>query len=278
LRLLRTLRAEKFTHVFDQDNNDRTALLTRITGAPFRATLHLETVRRHFPKFYTHTAFVRTDDYHSRSITETYLSLLAPADVPVQTREIRLLPRAEDLKATRAFATGPSPKILLHPGSRSPFRIWPAENFAAVCDRLHRELDTRVSIVSGPAEQSLVDTICTLARNPPARIAALNVPQFAALASQFDAFLCHDSGPMHLAAAVGTPVIALFGSQNATVWGPVGDRHSVLQAPLPCRTCVSPGACIPGDSYRNYCVRNITVDQVVAAVREKTAIKGPARR
>ncbi|MEO7412958.1 MAG: glycosyltransferase family 9 protein [Opitutaceae bacterium] len=275
LRLLRGLRAAKFTHVFDQDNNDRTAILTRLTGAPFRATLQLETVARHLPAFYTHTVAVRFDDYHSRSITETYLSLLAAAEVPLVSREIRLLPRPEDLLATRPQANRSSPKILLHPGSRSAFRIWPAENFAAVCDRLQGERRVQVSVVGGPAEQPLVEAICRDAKTAPARIAGtLSVPEFAALASQFDLMLCHDSGPMHLAAAVGTTIVALFGSQNATVWGPVGAQHTVLQAPQPCENCVSPGECIRGDSYRNYCVRRITVEEVFNAVVAKLAAKG----
>ena len=272
---LRALRRGGFTHVFDLDNNDRTALLTRLTGASFRATLHLEKVRRHFPSFYTHTAFVRTDDYHSRSITETYLSLLATAAVPIATREVRLVPRAEDLSFTRAFAAAPSPRILVHPGSRSPYRLWPAENFAAVCDRLQRELGAQVSIVGGPAEAQLIEAICRSAKIAPSRIpASLNVPQFTALASQFDVMLCHDSGPMHLAAAVGTPVVALFGSQNTQVWGPVGNRHTLLQAPLPCQNCIRPAECVPGDSYRNYCVRNLSVPQVFTALQEKMISQG----
>ena len=272
LRLLRTLRRAGFTHVFDLDNNDRTALLTRVTGAPFRATLHLETVRRHFPKFYTHTAFVRFDDYHSRSITETYLSLLGTAEVPVATREVRLIPRPEDLATTLPFANDASPKILVHPGSRSAFRIWPAENFAEVCDRLQTELGAHVSLVGGPAERPLIEAISQATKNPPATIPpALSVPEFAALAAQFDVMLCHDSGPMHLAAAVGTPVVALFGSQNTSVWGPVGKQHTVLQAPMPCQNCVAPAVCVPADSYRNYCVRRIRVEQVFTAVQQKLA-------
>jgi ADP-heptose:LPS heptosyltransferase len=99
----------------------------------------------------------------------------------------------------------------------------------------------------------------------------LPVGEFAALAAQFDVFLCHDSGPMHVAAAVGTPVVALFGSQNATIWRPHGDRHTVLQTPLPC-ACLgdaAPTPCVKGDGYRSYCVRLLTVDQVFAAVAAK---------
>jgi ADP-heptose:LPS heptosyltransferase len=167
---------------------------------------------------------------------------------------------------------------LVHPGSRSAFRIWPVENFAAVCDRVQNELGTKVVLVGGPAEQSLMEAIVRRMTTTPTRVAApLSVPQFAALAAQFDAMLCHDSGPMHLAAAMGTPIVALFGSQNATVWGPVGSSHTVLQAPLPCQNCVSPAECVPGDSYRNHCVRHLTIEQVFAAVREKLARKGPAK-
>jgi ADP-heptose:LPS heptosyltransferase len=70
-----------------------------------------------------------------------------------------------------------------------------------------------------------------------------------------------------LAAAVGTPVVALFGSQNATVWHPLGDRHTVLQAPLPCADCVAPQVCVREDSYRNYCVRRISEEDVFHALQ-----------
>src|SRR6185436_11053831 len=105
----------------------------------------------------------------------------------------------------------------------------------------------------------------------------LNAPRdigtLAAMLAQFDAFLCHDSGPMHIAAAVGTPVVALFGSQNATIWRPLGKHHTLLQTQLPC-TCLgeaAPSACVRGDSYRSYCVRKIAAEDVFAAVTKTLA-------
>jgi ADP-heptose:LPS heptosyltransferase len=285
-RLLRTLRAGRFTHVLDFDNTDKTALLARFTGAPFRATLHLENVRRHFPSLYTATAFVSSPDYSAQSITETYLRLLVSAGVPVATRLVRLVPRAEDLAFTRGLlAQGPGvpeaeptnpntkPKTLLvHPGSRSPFRLWPPERFGEVCRRVKIELGARVVLIAGPGEEDVLHQVLSHAGTDPMVIdQPLAVPQFAALAAQVDLLLCHDSGPMHLAAAVGTPVVALYGSQNATVWRPLGDFHTVLQPPMPCRNCVAPDACVPGDSYRNYCIRNLGVDQVFAAIRAQLA-------
>ena len=74
---------------------------------------------------------------------------------------------------------------------------------------------------------------------------------------------------MHIAAAVGTPVVALFGSQNATIWRPLGEQHTVLQTSLPC-ACLGPTTpqpCVKNNSYQSYCVRQLDVPTVFAAVR-----------
>ena len=267
-RLLRRLRGAGFTHVFDLDNTEKTAVLARWTGAGFRAALRHELPPR-LPRLYTHLVLDPPADHERRSIDEYYLQVLPAAGVPVISRAVRLVPPAAELAATRRHVPEPGPRLLVHPGTRSPFRQWPAERFAAVCERAHTELGIRIVLTGGPGEQGLVADI---QRRAPAAGAAvvppLVVPAFAALAAQFDALLCHDSGPMHIAAAVGTPVVALFGSQNLALWRPAGDRHRLLQPPLPCRECVAPGVCVPADSYRSYCVRRLTVEEVYAAIRD----------
>lgn len=271
---LRQLRGARFTHVLDCDNTEKTALLTRFTGAAVRVTFDRELIKFRYPAFYTHSAKVVNSFYDTHHITETYLQLLAPIGVPPASRETRLVPRAADLDSARKLAPRGGRKVLVHPGSRSAFRIWPAERFAAVCDRLQDELGAQVFVVAGPAEQALVQEIRSHAKT---HLIALERPLpvggFSALAAQFDVFLCHDSGPMHVVASVGTPVVALFGSQNATIWRPLGDRHTVLQTPLPC-ACLgdqAPGPCVKGDAYRSYCVRLLTAEQVFSAVAAKLA-------
>ena len=276
---LRTLRRARFTHVLDFDNTEKTALLTRFTGALLRVAFDRELIKFRYPRLYTHSAKVTNAFYDTHHITDTYLALLRPLGVPVATREVRLVPTRADLAAIAPLlASRPSPRrILVHPGSRSAHRIWPAERFAAVCDRLQDELDAQVFLVAGPAEQPLVQAIRTHAKTHLVALdRALTVGQFAALLAQFDLFLCHDSGPMHVAAAVGTPVVALFSSQNATIWRPLGDRHTVLQTALPCACFPAaklPAPCVPGDSYLSYCDRQLTTDQVFAAAR--TALCAP---
>lgn len=273
---VRRLRATRFSHVLDFDNTERTALVTRLTGAPVRATFDRELIVHRWARLYTHAAKVTNAFYDSHHVTDTYLALPAALGVPIVSREVRLVPPAADLAAAARLTGGPrgaaargGPKLLLHPGSRSPFRLWPAERFAAVCDRLQDELGAQIFLTSGPGEETLVDEIRRRAQTHLVTLKPLaGIGALAALAAACDAFLCHDSGPMHVAAAVGTPVVALFGSQNATLWRPLGERHTVLQAPLPC-ACLgadAPGPCVRGDSYRSYCVRRLGVDEVASAV------------
>ncbi len=269
----RALRAGRFTHVLDFDNTDRTALATRLTGAGVRATFDRELIPFKYRRVYTHTAKVANRDYDRQHVTETYLRLPAALGVPVASRDIRLKPREEDLVFARDLLQSkiqnPKSKMLLiHPGSRSQFRLWPPDRFGRVCDRIYSELKARVVLLAGPGEEDLVSQILQQARSEPDAIrAALPIPQLAALMNLFPVMLCHDSGPMHLAAGVGVRVVGLYGSQNAAIWRPLGGQHTVLQTALPCSCLLdTPQPCVKTDSYRSYCVRKLEVDEVFAAV------------
>jgi ADP-heptose:LPS heptosyltransferase len=270
------LRGIGLTHVLDFDNTDKTALVTRLSGANTRATFDRELIPFRYRWAYTHTAKVTNAFYDSHHITETYLALPAAINVPIVSREVRLAPPADDVARAQKLIARDGNKVLIHPGTRSPCRVWPVERFAEVCDRLQDKLGAQVFLIAGPNEQDLVERIRAHARSHLVRLEApARVGDLAALIAQFDVMLCHDSGPMHIAAAVGTPVVALFGSQNATIWRPLGDAHTVLQTPLPCE-CIgaaAPTPCVREDSYRSYCVRKLGVDEVFAAVTRTLATR-----
>ncbi|HXA14798.1 MAG TPA: glycosyltransferase family 9 protein [Opitutaceae bacterium] len=272
LGLVRALRRENFTLVLDFDNRRKTAFITRLSGAPCRVALH-HGPHVCLPRFYTRHEIVEADFLVNRHITDYYHRMLRAIDVPLVSEPFSLTPREIDLDFIRRlpeFASLPPgrPRLLVHPGSRSAYRVWPAEAFAEVCDRLQTEGTASVLLVAGPAEQKIVNAIRQHMRTPVACLQhPLEVPQLAALFASVDLLLCHDSGPMHLAAAMGTRVVALYGSQNLANWRPIGPRHTVLQPPLPCVNCVSPGLCQPDEPYFNHCVRNITVPDVLVALR-----------
>jgi ADP-heptose:LPS heptosyltransferase len=280
--LLRALRNVHYTHVLDLDNTEKTAWLARVTGAPLRAALHLRDQRIRLPRFYTHHEAVEPEFRRTQHITAYYNRLLRPLGVPEDKSPLQLQPSPADriwahtLPAVTALPRD-RPKLLLHPGSRSAFRIWPVENFAVVCDQIQREEIASVTLLAGPAEQAVIAAIRERMQTPVTIVdQQMPVARLAALFQCFDLLLCHDSGPMHLATAVGLPVVALFGSQNIDEWRPLGAGNIALQPPLPCTACVAPGVCNPDDSYHNYCVRNITPYRVLAAIRERLATASPA--
>jgi ADP-heptose:LPS heptosyltransferase len=268
-QFVRRLRRAKFTHVLDLDNTEKTAAIARLSGAGTRVALHHGGYRVKLRAAYTHIVHDPTELHEHRPITDYYLRALEPIGVPLQTREVILVPPPAEIESLQRVVGAAGKVVLVHPGSRSPMRLWPAENFAEVCDFAQEELGVQVVLAGGPAETSILNDIRARARThlltppPPPGIG-----RFAALARLSHVLLCHDSGPMHVAAAVGTPVVALYGSQNAALFRPVGTGHTLLQPPLPCVACVAPARCVPGDSYHNLCVRNVTVDRVKAALRE----------
>lgn len=265
---IRRVRAAGFTLVLDIDNTEKTALIARLSGAPFRLALHHGDHPLRLGSLYSHSVHDPAVEHEAQPISEYYLKALAPAGVPIAVRDIRLVPREGDVAEWRRFVGAQGRTLLVHPGSRSPMRIWPAERFAAVCDQVQDDLGAQVVLVGGPSERALVAQIRGLAKTHLLAIdAPPSLPRLAALARASSALLCHDSGPMHVAAAVGTPVIALYGSQNPVLFRPHGDGHRQLVPSLPCSPCLAPGVCVAADSYRNLCVQRHTVAEVFNAVR-----------
>jgi lipopolysaccharide heptosyltransferase II len=269
---VRRLRASAFTHVLDIDNTEKTALISRLSGARQRITLHHGAHKVRLRSLYSDVAYDPEAVHESRPISEYYLKALGPAGVPVATREVRLIPLESDVADWRRFVGAQGKALLVHPGSRSLPRIWPTERFAAVCDRAQDELGVQVVLVGGAGDQRLLAEIVGKTKSHVLALGeAPSLPKLAALARACSALLCHDSGPMHVAAAVGTRVVALYGSQNPALFQPVGDGHRLLIPRMPCSPCLVPGACVAGDSYRTYCVRQHTVDEVFGAVRSALA-------
>ena len=275
LRLIRELRRTPWTHVFNFDNTEGTALVTRLTGAPFRLGIHHGGFPLKMRFCYNRIVHDENQIHESRPITEYFLKALEPAGVPIATREVRLVPHEEDVTVLKRFVGAIGPVLLVHPGSRSTWRLWPAERFAAICDRAQEELGAQVVLAGGPGEHNLIKEIREIARlHILSFTEPLSISRFAALAKLSKAVLCHDSGPMHVAAAVGTPVVALYGSQSRVLFPPTGEGHILLQPPLPCTDCVAKDKCVPLDSYHNYCVRRLSTEEVFSAVRTVLGASG----
>jgi ADP-heptose:LPS heptosyltransferase len=276
---LSKIRLARFTHVFDLDNRGDTALVAGATGAPFRMVLHHSEQPVLRPKVFNHFVHVSREQWEGRLMSDHYLQTLIAAGVPTTSREVRLVPREEDVATARA-QLGPGRILLVHPGSRRRERIWPMKRFAEVCDLAREQLGVRVVLAGGSHEQSFLAEIRRHMRHRTTPFnSSPSVAQFAALAHCSSLLLCHDSGPMHVAAAVGTRVVALHGSQDIRQFSPAGEGHILLQPRLPCdNACVAPKDCVPGNSYHSFCVRRIGVEEVFAALSAQFRAKGVSTR
>jgi ADP-heptose:LPS heptosyltransferase len=164
----------------------------------------------------------------------------------------------------------PRPIVLLHPGTSAfaAFKRWPAERFAALAPRLAaRGLGVAVSF--GPGESDLANPL--LAAAPSARAidgALLGLRGLAGVMQQCAVVVAADTGPLHIAAAVGVRCVALFGPKDPTRYGPRGHGgivHEVLYHDVPCRPCTL------RDCPSPQCVLGIGVDAVEAAVLRQVA-------
>jgi ADP-heptose:LPS heptosyltransferase len=153
------------------------------------------------------------------------------------------------------------PLCVIHPAARWVTKRWPADRFAAVADRV-AEAGWRVAIVAGAAQREEAAAVGRLFRHGAIDLVGrTSLPQLAVLLRRATVLVTNDSGPMHLAAAVGTPVVAIFGPTDPRRIGPYGAGHTVLSASVDCSPC-SRQRCVQGGA----CLNAISVDEVVAAV------------
>jgi lipopolysaccharide heptosyltransferase I len=152
--------------------------------------------------------------------------------------------------------------VVIHPAARWKTKCWPAENFARLADSLAAD-GARIFLVAGAPERGQADAVSALACHPPVNLAGqCTVLELAALLEKANLVISNDSGPMHLAAALDTPVIGLFGPTDPHRVGPYGRGHMALKKQFDCSAC-----------HRSRCARNqgcmqaISVGEVIAAAR-----------
>jgi lipopolysaccharide heptosyltransferase II len=171
-------------------------------------------------------------------------------------------------EALRALIGG-RPLVAIHPGSGGGAKNWPAARWSAVASALQDRLDARVVLTGGPDEQALIREVAAGVNGaPPLHAGHTTLGELGALFKASDLVLGGDSGPLHIAAAVGSPTVRLYGPTSIGIFGPWGSptQHRVLQASLPCQPCdnfEAPPCRAVGSPA---CMRALTVDDVVATV------------
>ncbi len=177
-----------------------------------------------------------------RHEVEYNFELLKPLGITVPAKIVLDLPvcqQAKDYVAQLLGGLGVArqPLVAVHPWTSNPKKQWPLERFRTVVQALVQRDDSVVAVIGGPEEQAQAHTILGPSDSRVLNLVGrLSLPELAALLQRARVLVTNDSGPMHVAAAVGTPVVALFGTADAGShprrWGPWGSGHTVIHKPL----------------------------------------------
>ena len=250
----------RFDFAIDLQNKLRSAVVAR-SAAPLRASFRRRTA---LPAVLS--LFGSDPPLRRAHQTRLYAEALAPLGTFEPGRiKISLSPQARAL-AEDALQGVPAPAVAIAPGARWATKRWPAERFAAVADALAAE-GCSIVLCGGPGDR---DAFAAFRAATRAKVAAdlsfLPVDALAAAIARVQLLVACDSGPVHLATAVGTPTLALFGPTSTERWGPPPPGRA-LALGLACAPCSNHGGDYCPEGHHR-CLSDLAPEAVLAAARD----------
>jgi len=236
LRSIRWMREQNFDWVIDLQCLARSGAFAWLANGKF--LIGLDEVREGARGFYD--VAVRRASFHTHAV-DWYLAVLPRLGVPVHKNFQWLPERPEVADAVQSkWQTNGARWIALQPGARWPNKRWPAEHFAGLVRRLAADFsDARFAVLGVEGDKPLGEII---ARSAPGRCLNLcgqtSLPEMIEWLRLCDLMITNDTGPMHAAAALDKPLVALFGPTEPRRTGPYGHLEDVLRIDLPCSPCL----------------------------------------
>lgn len=252
LRFLRALRKRRFDLVIDLFGNPRSALLTLATGARYRVGYDVRGRGAAYNVKIRRSASLR--------VVDAYLDAVRTIGVPADDDRTEVHFSTEDAVWAESWLAergvdGGHRIAALNPGASWPAKTWSAGRFAELARRMIEALDLRILLVAGPGQREAMDGLADMAGHACPVVETGSLTRLAALIRRCGLFVSNDCGPMHIAAAVGTPTIGLFGPSSPRIWFPYSktEGHVALEAdaddccgrdfcvrPVPCIESISP--------------------------------------
>ena len=203
------------------------------------------------------------------------LALPCDARMPAQwpLPELRIsAPELEQWRRRLGLASDGRPVIAVAPGAVGPSKRWPSAHYAELAERLAAE-GNWIWVLGGPGENKLAAEIARSGRGDIRDLTGPDLRNAILALAAADAAVSNDSGLLHVAAALGTPTIGIFGPTSPWHWAPLNPIEAVIEVPtgLPCRPCHKP-VCRLG---HHRCMRDISTDRVAGAIRRTIGAARP---
>lgn len=252
---LRRLRAERFDLVLDFQGLLKSGMIAGFSRSA--RTIGLSCAREGSRLFYHEIA--PAAGFHEHALRRNLILLehlgiaAEPAFPPLFT--------SADNRGCAALADGQDrPVVAVHPGTQWPTKTWPWQRVAEVCRGLQAGAGCRVLVTGSADERDLCGRISAAAPGSTSCAGQHTLRELACVLARVDLLVSVDCGPMHLACAAGTPVVALFGPTAPWRSGPFGTGHAVIRRELSCSPCFKRRRCPQG---HHRCMRDITVEEVL---------------
>ncbi|MBM4066843.1 MAG: hypothetical protein FJ266_14615 [Planctomycetes bacterium] len=262
-------------HLFTKNSNVPASLINKLSNVDLiisfvsdREQIMINNLRAAGAKHVIHHEPVPSEgeDIH---VIDHFLRCLDLLGVPHSNKIPKIFLRDEDVLLGEKFLNERvvDPKKLLvamHPGSGSRQKCWAVDRYVELILWLKKEMDAQILLISGQADTGIVEELRAKVRDNIILADQLPLPILAAIIKRSNLFVGNDSGITHLAAAVGTPAISVFGPTDPGIWGPRGEQVRIHYKKSPCSPCSF-------DTRRNcfsqICLEGVTVKDVIGEIR-----------
>ncbi|MCC6424849.1 MAG: lipopolysaccharide heptosyltransferase I [Phycisphaerales bacterium] len=257
------LRRENYDLVIDLQGLFRTGVLTAATGA--RRRIGFANAREGAPIFYTHRHHIPRE-LHAVDRCLQLVGTLGAAG-PIRY-DLSPTPSSRDqacqlLKKLAIDAR--TPYLVISPRSANPIKEWPAERFAELAREINRTAHLPVVLIGTRADEPLARQIADQAGEGTHVLTGTPLAVSMALIAGSRLMVANDSGPLHLAVALGRPVVGIYGPTDPIRTGPYGHADWVVRDNSSCEVCRRPRWRVPGHT----CLTQLSVDRVLSAVKQR---------
>ncbi len=260
IQTTRMLKQEGFDLAIDliMDYQLKSALLAILSGAPHRLGFDIEGRGGFF------NIRVKPDRKEKHMIEHT-LDVVRAIGVDTTDKNPEIAVSDDKKRYIEEFLNqqnvfGSDLLVGIHPGGYYPSQRWLPDRFAQLADDIIVRYGAGIILIEGPGEEKSVRKVASLMSRKAIGVVGISLSKLPALIARCNLIVCNNSGPLHIATAVGTPTVSTMGPTVPYLWWPKGENHIVFRKDLPCSPC-NLGVC---KSHK--CMKLITVEDVMGAV------------